>query len=660
MMGRWIGWCLILGKNTIRPGNGLACLFRRKMCGIGLYFLKNGKNLSHEEGNNECLNESNLKFRIEYENCKDWLRRRGPNVQNEFLVPVNELLTLSFYGAVLHIQGDQCTPQPFIDSQGNVLLWNGEVFGGLDYDHNISDTNAVSHAFRGAIQHRNSPVSICEAITSVLSNIQGPYAYIYYSSAEQLLVFGRDPFGRRSLILRKDNEEVCSITNVSFPLCEGNTSEWEELPIGGAYYMLPAIDRKDIKFHPWPASQLQLPRATVTPTLLSNVPSLTDSVNQFGSILQSVLIRRLSKFTDFQSTLDPRAMITPNSPSKIGVLFSGGIDSLLLAASLHLALLSSASLRHESIDLLNVAFIDEEHSLTLAPDRLSGILAFLELRRLFPERDWKFVHVDVLATERFQYENHIKQLITPLSTHMDLNIGTAFWFASRGKGYLLSYDCINEESLYQSTNQNGRPLVRIGEEGEAASKGRSSVPMEEDETTMIVSKEKVPCVNPKCNSKAPKFGCPRNFCQRCCDKANKEELYQKVDDKASLKRVEIVNSCPAHCDGGKKKKSNQTSSNERNDEKEKDQFIQKAEGTIAVADEESAEAISIPSALLSIDEERIPYQSQCKVLLVGLGADEQLAGYGRHRTVYQHGGNEALCSELNKDLKRLWQRNLGR
>lgn len=43
-----------------------------------------------------------------------------------------------------------------------------------------------------------------------------------------------------------------------------------------------------------------------------------------------------------------------------------------------------------------------------------------------------------------------------------------------------------------------------------------------------------------------------------------------------------------------------------------------------------------------------------------MGADEQLAGYGRHRTVFKHGGYEALQHELNKDLTRLWQRNLGR
>lgn len=54
------------------------------------------------------------------------------------------------------------------------------------------------------------------------------------------------------------------------------------------------------------------------------------------------------------------------------------------------------------------------------------------------------------------------------------------------------------------------------------------------------------------------------------------------------------------------------------------------------------------------------FQSQARVLLMGHGADEQLGGYGRHRTCFVRDGWEGLSQELKLDVRRLWKRNLGR
>lgn len=55
-----------------------------------------------------------------------------------------------------------------------------------------------------------------------------------------------------------------------------------------------------------------------------------------------------------------------------------------------------------------------------------------------------------------------------------------------------------------------------------------------------------------------------------------------------------------------------------------------------------------------------PYTSYAKILIDGLGADELLAGYSRHRTAFKKGGWKALQAELDLDFNRLWERNLGR
>ena len=59
-------------------------------------------------------------------------------------------------------------------------------------------------------------------------------------------------------------------------------------------------------------------------------------------------------------------------------------------------------------------------------------------------------------------------------------------------------------------------------------------------------------------------------------------------------------------------------------------------------------------------ESYVPFQSKCRVLLLGNGADEQLGGYGRHRTAHKHRCASGLQLELNKDTSRLWIRNFGR
>ncbi|KAJ3414639.1 Asparagine synthetase domain-containing protein 1 [Chytridiales sp. JEL 0842] len=59
-------------------------------------------------------------------------------------------------------------------------------------------------------------------------------------------------------------------------------------------------------------------------------------------------------------------------------------------------------------------------------------------------------------------------------------------------------------------------------------------------------------------------------------------------------------------------------------------------------------------------ESRQIYNTPAKVLLSGLGADEQLGGYNRHRSRFVAGSYPELLSELQLDVSRISKRNLGR
>lgn len=55
----------------------------------------------------------------------------GPDAQHLKQVN-NDQLTLQFFSTVLHLRGPEVVPQPrFNPDTGNVLCWNGEIFGGI-------------------------------------------------------------------------------------------------------------------------------------------------------------------------------------------------------------------------------------------------------------------------------------------------------------------------------------------------------------------------------------------------------------------------------------------------------------------------------------------------------------------------------------------------
>ncbi|XP_029836712.2 asparagine synthetase domain-containing protein 1 [Ixodes scapularis] len=408
------------------------------------------------------------------------LKRRGPDGCAAEEVKLEGDATLIFLASVLGLRGRKLTPQPVRDEPGNVLVWNGEVFGGLGVSERECDTTFLLDAL--------SKCSSESELLNTISRIKGPWALVYLKRNEQQLWFGRDAFGRRSLLF---NVEGSRLRIVSCASCRQHET-WTELPANGVY----CLDLRDssrhrhlaVRFFPWsrfPSGELFDP-GVWQPTALgeslacpldAGIPNplnreLAERLHPLPAVgrtfFQKVLDDR-REFADAVAGLDRvlceavRCRLTNRQMvcrecilrhrhgsggsqgcghATLAVLFSGGLDSMVIAALCARLLPQSCP-----IDLLNVAFQHQVHMIDSrsktkswatsyeAPDRLSARLGLDELRRAFPQRRWNLVEVNVDKQElQSERTRHIRKLIHPLDSVLDDSLGCALWFAARGRG----------------------------------------------------------------------------------------------------------------------------------------------------------------------------------------------------------------------------------
>ncbi|XP_066137110.1 asparagine synthetase domain-containing protein 1 [Saccopteryx bilineata] len=505
------------------------------------------------------------------------LKRRGPNSSKQ-LLKSNVNYQCLFSGHVLHLRG-VLTAQPLEDERDNVFLWNGEVFSGIMVEAKENDTQIMFNRLSSCKNESD--------ILSLFSEVQGPWSFIYYQASSHHLWFGRDYFGRRSLLWHFSNLGVC-LSSVGAQTSEV-ANQWQEVPASGIF----RIDLKStsisksvvLKLYPWryismdnvikecvssltqisenlptfvsvvaneaklylkePVVPLNmmLPQASfdVNCNNISSIPPtretlqvfLTDGhmkevVQQFIDVL-SIAVKRRVLCLPRHEYLTPNEVLKPcDRKANVAVLFSGGIDSMVIAtlADRHIPL-------DEPIDLLNVAFMNKEKTRSTS---------FNKKRR--------------------------KQKIC-------------------------------------------------------------EIPSEESSTKAAAA-----------DSPEKQFSVPDRITGRAGLKelqaANPSRIWNFVEINVSLEELQ---------------------------ELRRTRICHLVQPLDTVLDDSIGCAVWFASrgiGWLVTQEEVKSYQSSAKVVLTGIGADEQLAGYSRHRVCFETHGLEGLNKEIEMELGRISSRNLGR
>ncbi|KAJ2366439.1 hypothetical protein H4S01_002710 [Coemansia sp. RSA 2610] len=378
--------------------------------------------------------------------------RRGPDAHNQVTVQLPSA-TVRLGAHVLHLRGPHTQPQPMVsETTGDVLCWNGEVFAGLD----IGSSNDGALLLQEI--ERQKTLDPQHYILQTFSRIEGPYAFVYLDRAQNHLWFARDYLGRRSLLSRKLGARGLLISSVADRVDEQNS--WIELPAQVIYRVdLASAEPDPFAFveYPWHYARTDLHADGGSPLTMP-----FGCVNQeisSGALLASgdgPQTRQLSDLAELPDAADWQpyvdrleheltaaisarvSSIPANSGNaRVGLLFSGGVDCITIAALLTRILPPS-----EPIELFNVAFENprqakQQQPTYAVPDRKTGVQGWRELQLLDPRRDWRFVEVDVPYAQAQAHMPHIRQLLVPADTVMDMSIALAIWFASRGRGTLV-------------------------------------------------------------------------------------------------------------------------------------------------------------------------------------------------------------------------------
>lgn len=138
---------------------------------------------------------------LSFGNAIKLISHRGPD--NESYKKINDTLILG-HTRLSIIDINNRSNQPFSDKNGNILVFNGEIYNYKELKEALVDYEFTTDSDTEVLVHLLDKFSI----DIVLNKLNGMFAFLYWNNKDKKLIVARDRIGKKPLFFTEKNNKV--------------------------------------------------------------------------------------------------------------------------------------------------------------------------------------------------------------------------------------------------------------------------------------------------------------------------------------------------------------------------------------------------------------------------------------------------------------------